>query len=141
MSFTNIWIHLVWATKNRELILTNEVRPKIFAHMKQNAKSKNIHLDTINGYLDHVHCLISINTEQTISKIVQLIKGESSYWINKNKLMPYKFEWQNEYFAASVSESGVNRVRNYIENQEEHHKKKTFLEEYEEFISKNSSRL
>jgi REP element-mobilizing transposase RayT len=63
-----------------------------------------------------------------------LLKGESSYWINKNKLIKTKFEWQDEYFAVSVSESAVKKVRDYIKNQEEHHRKKSFQEEYNEFM-------
>ena len=63
-----------------------------------------------------------------------LLKGESSYWINKNKLIRQKFEWQDEYFAVSVSESAVNHVRDYIKNQEEHHKKRSFQQEYDEFM-------
>jgi len=65
---------------------------------------------------------------------MQLIKGESSYWINKNQLTPQKFEWQDEYFAVSVSESGLEKVRDYIKNQEEHHRRKSFIEEYKEYI-------
>lgn len=136
MSFIKIWIHLVWATKNREPVLTNKIRQQVFAHIRDNAKAKNIHIDFLNGHFDHVHCLVSLNQEQTIAKIMQLLKGESSFWINKNNLFKHKFEWQNDYFALSVSESGVNSVREYIKNQEEHHKKKTFQEEYEEVIDK-----
>jgi REP element-mobilizing transposase RayT len=73
---------------------------------------------------------------QTIDKILMLLKGESSFWINKNKISCGKFEWQDEYFAVSVSESAVNRVRDYIKNQENHHKKKSFNDEYQEFIRK-----
>ena len=83
-----------------------------------------------------MHCLVSLSSEQTIAKVVQLLKGESSYWINKNNLCKENFEWQDEYFAVSVSESGVNRVREYIKNQEAHHTKKTFQEEYDEFMEK-----
>jgi len=67
---------------------------------------------------------------------MQLIKGESSYWINKNGLTKPKFEWQDEYYAVSVSESILNKVREYIKNQEEHHRKKTFLDDFDEFIIK-----
>jgi REP element-mobilizing transposase RayT len=67
---------------------------------------------------------------------MQLIKGESSFWINKNELTKEKFEWQDEYFAVSVSESMIDKVREYIKKQEEHHSTKTFQEEYDEFISK-----
>ena len=136
MGYIKIWIHLVWATKRREPVLTKSVRLKLFPHIRQNAKEKNIHVDFINGHVEHVHALISLNADQCISKVTQLIKGESSHWINKNKLTPEEFEWQDDYFAVSVSESDINRVRQYIKNQERHHEKKSFQEEYEEFIEK-----
>ena len=136
MPLLKIWIHLVWATKNREPILTQDIRQQVFSHIRENASKKNIYVDFVNGHVDHVHCLISLNQEQTIAKIVQLIKGESSFWINKNNLCRQKFEWQDEYFAVSVSESGINKVREYIKNQEEHHKKRSFREEYDEFVNK-----
>lgn len=90
----------------------------------------------INGYSDHCHCLISLGSDQNIEKIVQLLNGESSHWINKNKLTLGKFSWQDEYFAVSVSESMIESVRNYIKNQEKHHQKKSFGEEYKEFIER-----
>ena len=136
MPLLKIWIHLVWATKNRAPVLTKDIREIIFKHIKENGKKKNIHVDFVNGHCDHVHCLISLNAEQTIAKVVQLLKGESSYWANKNNLCEEKLAWQDEYFAVSVSESGVDRVREYIKNQEEHHRNKTFGEEYDEFIKK-----
>ncbi len=79
MPFVKIWIHFVWSTKNREPLLTDEIRQKVFEHIRENARAKNIHLDFINGYIDHVHCLISLGTDQTIMKLMQLIKGESSF--------------------------------------------------------------
>src|SRR5215510_1787484 len=122
MPFVKVWIHFVWSTKDREPMLTENVRPKVFQHIRDNAKEKGIYLDFINGHVDHVHCLISLGTGQEIEKIVQLIKGESSHWINKNKLCRGRFSWQDEYFAVSVSESVLDSVRQYIANQEEHHK-------------------
>ncbi len=116
--------------------LKKEIRPIVFQHIKENVKHKNIYLDCVNGYQDHVHCLMSLRRDQTIAKNVQLIKGEVSHWINQQKLCPQKFGWQDEYFAVSVSESMINRVRSYIHNQEKHHQTKTFAEEYEEFIEK-----
>lgn len=136
MGYTKIWIHLVWTTKRRKSLLTQESRPVIFDHIRENAIKKGIYIDSINGHLDHVHCLISMNPGQAIDGILKLLKGESSYWINKNKILPFKFEWQDEYFAVSVSESEVIRVRAYINNQEDHHRKTTFTEEYREFIRK-----
>jgi putative transposase len=78
---------------------------------------------------------LSLNPDQSLSMVIQLIKGESSFWINRNKLTKCKFEWAVEYFGVSVSESQVKIVRNYINNQEEHHRGKTYDEEYNEFIS------
>lgn len=136
MSFVKVWIHFVWSTKNRYPFLTDEIRLKVFNHIRENAKAKGIYLDFINGYTDHVHCLISLGTDQTIEKIMQLIKGESSFWINKNHFCKTKFEWQDEYFAVSVSETNVEAVRKYIANQEEHHKTKNFDSEFEGFLKR-----
>ena len=138
MGYVKIWIHLVWTTKNREPSLTHESRKDIFFHIRENVEKKGIYVDFINGYLEHVHCLISLKSSQNIDKIMMLLKGESSFWINKNKIFHKRFEWQDEYFAVSVSESVVNRVRDYIKNQEEHHRKISFQEEYDEFMLKYS---
>ncbi len=75
-----------------------------------------------------------INKDQTISKVAQLIKGESSFWINKNKLTKEKFIWQDDYWAVSVSESHFEKVKKYILEQEEHHRRKTFQEEVDDFM-------
>lgn len=136
MPYLKIWIHLVWITKNRHPFLIPEIRQKVFSHIKENGLSKDIYIDCINGYSEHVHCLISMNSEQNISKIMQLLKGESAFWINKNKLTKTKFSWQKEYFATQVSHSQIGKVRTYIKNQEIHHQNKTFKEEYDEFILK-----
>jgi REP element-mobilizing transposase RayT len=136
MGYVKIWVHLVWTTKNREPLLIREIRQDIFCHIRENAKKKGIYIDFINGHSEHVHCLISMSSGQSIDKILMLLKGESSHWINKNKLLRKKFEWQDEYFAVSISESSLNQVRNYIKNQENHHKKKSFNDEYQEFMNK-----
>lgn len=138
MPFIKAWFHLVWATKNRYPFLNSDIRQTVFDHIKQQAKQKAIYLDSINGYTDHVHCLISLSVDQTISKTVQLLKGESSFWINKEKLCKQKFEWQEEYFAVSVSHSQIDVVRRYIKNQEQHHSHKTFQQEYDEFMASYS---
>jgi putative transposase len=134
MPYIKAWFHLVWATKNRYPFLKKEIRQTVFNHVKENAKLKGIYLDCVNGYTEHIHCLVSLSSDQTISKVLQLIKGESSFWINKEKLCDGKFEWQDEYFAVSVSHSHIQKVRDYIYNQESHHQQKTFQEEYDEFI-------
>ena len=138
MPFIKIYIHFVFSTLDRKPLLnSSDVRIKLWKHIKQNATEKGIFIDMINGYSDHCHCLISLSTNQTIEKVVQLIKGESSFWINKNQLTQSKFQWQKEYFAISVSESMVDKVRNYINNQELHHQNKTYEQEFNEFITKH----
>ena len=136
MPFIKIYIHLVWATKNRAPVLTKDIRRKVFKHIKEYGESKSIHIDSVNGYLEHVHLLVSLNSDQNISTIMNLIKGESSHWINKNSLTTSYFGWQDEYFAVSVSQSHIERVRNYIFGQEKHHSLKTWSEEYDELITK-----
>jgi REP element-mobilizing transposase RayT len=113
-----------------------DMRSKIFAHIKDNGLQKNIYVDLVNGHIDHVHCLVSLKSTQTVSTVAQQLKGESASWANKENLFGTKLEWQDDYFAVSVSESAVDKVREYIKNQEEHHKKKKFGEEYEEFMKK-----
>lgn len=136
MAFVKIWIHAVWGTKGRQPVLTSPIRFQLFQHIKENAKQKGVYLDFINGHVDHVHCLLALNADMPVTKALQLIKGESAFWANKQRLVQPKLEWADEYFAVSVSESMVEKVRDYIRNQEEHHKKQTFLEEYKEFIDR-----
>jgi putative transposase len=138
MSFVKIWVHVVFATKNREPFLHQGIRYDVFKHIMKNCKEKEIFLQVINGYTDHAHCLISLGKDQCISKLVQLIKGESSFWINQNNLTPEKFSWQDDYYAVSVSESQVKKVIDYIKNQEAHHSKKSLNDEIEELMTKYS---
>lgn len=125
----------MWGTKNRIPFFEKYSKGDILSHIKFNAKEKHIYIDTINGYSEHLHCLISLSPDQSLSRVIQLIKGESSYWINRSGLTRYKFGWAVEYFAVSVSESHLPIIRHYINNQEKHHKRKTWDEEYNEFIT------
>ena len=135
MSFVCIKIHAVWGTKGRTPWLTGDIRPLVIDHIRQNARVKGIFIDRLNGYTDHLHCLLGLNADMSIAKVMQLIKGESAFWINKQGLVRPKFEWADEYFAVCVSESALDNVRAYIDGQEEHHKKKTFQQEYDEFMA------
>jgi len=136
MSYVRIWIHAVWGTKNKFPFLTNTIRKQVFEHIQENAKAKRIYLKEINGHKEHIHCLISLSADQSIAKVLQLLKGEASFWINKSELIKGSFEWADEYFAVSVSESQVERVQDYIKGQEEHHRKKGWDEEVNEFMEK-----
>ena len=135
MSYSKVYIHFVWVTKMRKPFLVKDKRIEIQKHILANSREKGIFVETINGYLDHLHCLVSLGKDQTISEVARLIKGESSFWINKQQLFSSKFAWQEEYYAVSVSESVRRKVIEYIENQEDHHSRKTFMEEHEELIA------
>lgn len=135
MSYVKVLIHAVWGTKNRAHLISTDNRPILLDHIRGNAKSKGIFIDTINSQPDHVHCLIGLNADMALSKALNLIKGESSFWMNKQKVINTHFEWADDYFAASVSESQLPKVRDYIRNQDEHHRKLTFQEEYNKFLN------
>lgn len=117
-------------------MLTNSIRHKVFDHIRENAKAKDIFIGALNGWLEHVHCLISLGSGQTLDDIMLLLKDESSFWINKNQLCHGKFHWQDEYFVVSVSESVLPNVRKYIDNQEEHHRTRPFDEEFDDFLTR-----
>ena len=134
MPFIKLLVHAVWATKDRKPLMSKENKDLLCFHIREYTSSKNIHLINVNGWLDHLHCFIAMSSDQNIATIMNLIKGESSYWANKNLNWAEKFGWQDDYFAVSVGESQFDIVNNYITNQEDHHKKKTFQQEYEEFI-------
>jgi len=136
MAYVKNWLHCVWGTKNKEYLLSVEGKYEIINHIKTNASAKGIYIDYLNGYRDHMHCLLTLNPDLCLAKVMQLIKGESSYWVNKNNLLQKKFEWADEYFGISVSESHLPNIRAYIKNQELHHQKLHWTDEYEELILK-----
>jgi len=136
MSYVRIWVHLVFSTKDRIPFLSKEIRPIIQSHIIDNCKEKGIYLTNINGYYEHIHCLISLDKNQTTAEIAKLIKGESSFWINREKLTLSKFSWQDDYFAVSIGESQVDRIQKYINTQEIHHTTRSFSDEYEELLLK-----
>jgi putative transposase len=118
--------------------MVGDLRQRICQHIMENASSKNISVDCINGSSDHLHALIYLGSDQTIAKIAQLLKGESSHWVNKENLSQMKFEWQDDYYAESVSWARVRSLTEYIANQEEHHRKRTFAEELDGFLKEHS---
>ncbi len=137
-SYTACYIHLVWNGKDRvPLLKSKEARRAMSGFINQYAQSKDIHI--LNSYInpEHVHLLIELPTNQTLEDIVKLIKGSSSHWVNQNDIIEPKFAWGVGYAAFTVSKSNLNKVYKYIANQESHHKKVTFIEEYEAFIKKH----
>jgi len=141
MPYIKIWLHCVWNTKNRRPVLVKKIREKLFEHIRDYSRSKEIFIDKIGGYNEHVHCLISLGSEQSISKVMNLLKGESSHWLNNSNILYEKFEWQDDYFAVSVSESILDNVRRYILNQENHHTKISFQEELDNIIKKYNFKI
>jgi putative transposase len=126
-SFSAIWVHLVWSTKNREPILLQALKHEVFKVINEIASDHEIHLDCINGVEDHVHLLVRLRTDQCVSDIVKTIKGNSWEFFkeNQNKYVT----WQDGYAVFSVSPDNLVRVRKYIYNQEEHHRDKSFSDE------------
>ena len=122
MSYVRIWVHVVFTTLKHEPNLSMEIRNRLIAHIKENCRSKGIFLDSIGGWTDHLHLLISLGREQNIAKVMMLVKGESAHWLNQQNMFRGKFYWQDDYYAISVSESQVVRVRTYIDGQEKHHR-------------------
>ncbi len=134
-SFTKIWIHMIWSTHDRErLLIDRKLRKEISEWLYKYSDEKNIYMKINYVNPEHVHALIDLPTSLTIENTAQLFKGSSSCQINK--LVNFEFRWGKGYGAFSVSESTMDQVVKYIINQEEHHRKKTFSEEYEGFLKK-----
>jgi REP element-mobilizing transposase RayT len=114
--------------------LQDAIRNNVILHIRNNAKIKGIYIDHINGYHQHLHALISLGGNQTVSEVMQKIKGESSFWINKNKLTRFKFEWQDDFYSVSIGMSQLDNLRKYIRIQEQHHQKISFQEELDSLI-------
>jgi REP element-mobilizing transposase RayT len=134
MSYLRIWLHCVWTTKDRIPFLREEIREAVISHIRENSKLKGIYIDHINGYHEHLHAIISLGGTQNTSDVMQKIKGESSYWINKNKLTRLKFEWQDDFYAVSFGMPQLDNLREYIRNQVQHHQKVSFQEELDKII-------
>ena len=135
-TFTQFYIQLVFSPKHRDRLLVEKIRPQIFQYLSgitTNLGHKSI---IINGVTDHVHLFIGLNPKISVSETVKELKRSSSIFINDHKIFPGKFEWQEGYGGFSYGRSQIEKVYDYIKNQEQHHKKHTFKEEYIEFLIK-----
>lgn len=133
-SYTKIWIHAIWATKERQYLILPKIENTIHDLIKSQLEELGCSVKAINGMPDHVHCLFLLNPQKSIAEVIKTIKGGTSHYINQNDLTPSKFAWQTGYSAFSVSESALEKVENYIKNQKEHHALKSFNDEYQEFL-------
>ena len=127
------WLHLIWTTKKRERVLKSEYRKEISQYLIEKSKIENLPFLNLNIQAEHVHGLINLPANICLSDFMKKIKGASSFWINKNSILNVKFAWQRGYGAYSVSASQLDIVRKYIINQDEHHAKNTFANEYEKW--------
>lgn len=133
-TYSQLYVHIVFAVKHRTNLISPKWKEDLFKYITGIITNKNQKLKVINGMPDHLHLLIGFNPDCKLSELVKDIKSNSSRWINENKFVTGKFEWQTGYGAFSVSQSAIDKVVKYILNQQEHHKKKTFREEYIEFL-------
>ncbi len=137
-SFRSHYFHLIWSTKNREDSITKEIQPRLYAYMGGIVKNHPAALLKIGGTANHVHLLICINSLDKFSDLIREIKAKSSLWIRQNYPKYQYFAWQEGYGSFSVSFSVHEKVKKYIENQEEHHKNLSFEEEFEGLLERNN---
>ena len=133
-TYTQLYGHVVFAVKGRYNIISQIWKEKLYQYITGIITNKKQKLMVINGMPDHLHILIGLNPTCALSDLVRDIKANSSKWINENKWIDGRFEWQTGFGAFTVGQSQLQTVINYILNQEEHHRKKTFRDEYTEFI-------
>jgi putative transposase len=135
-TYTQIHIHFVFAVKFRLGLIDKEWKEQLNKYITEIIQSNKHKLLAINGMPDHIHILIGMRPTQSISDLMKEVKQSSSLWINENKFTKKHFEWQEGYGAFSYSKSQIDGVVKYINNQEEHHKKQSFKQEYLEILTK-----
>ncbi|MEO0046979.1 MAG: hypothetical protein RL705_2170 [Bacteroidota bacterium] len=133
-TYTQIHIQFVFAVKFRDGLIHLSFKDELYQYIAGIIKHHNHKLLAINGMPDHIHIFVGMRPSQSLSDLLQDIKGSSSKWINEKKFLKVKFEWQEGYGAFSYSKSQVNNVINYIKNQEQHHETKSFRYEFLEFL-------
>ena len=120
-----LYAHVIWGVRGREALLSKAVRRVLFAHMQKEGAEKGIRIVAIDGVEDHVHCLLQLMPSQNLSQVVKSIRTASMAWLNETRLLSTEFAWEEDYYAYSVSPSGVKQVMDFIAKQEEYHKTKT----------------
>ena len=133
-TYTQIHIHAVFAVQNRISLIQKEWQDELYKYITGIITNNGHKLLQIGGMSDHVHVLFGMRPTQSLSELMQDIKGSSSLWINQKQLVLGKFSWQEGYGAFSYGKSQINNVIQYIQNQEIHHKKQIFADEYLELL-------
>lgn len=135
-SFYKIWIHAIWATKLRAPLLHHDIEHKVYPFLAAQLSELGCRVRIINGMPDHIHCLFQLNAQKSIADVIKQVKGSSAHFINQNDLIAEKFSWQTGYAAFSVSESGAEKVFQYIKNQKQHHQNKSSEQEQSDFLTR-----
>ncbi len=135
-TYTNLYIQIIFAVKGRENLIADTWRDELNKYIAGIIKGKGQKSIIVNGVADHIHAFVGLKPSMSISDLVRDIKNNSSNFVNENKFSKRKFQWQEGYGAFSYSHSQINSVYNYILDQEKHHRKKSFKEEYIEFLKK-----
>ncbi|MGY6743723.1 MAG: IS200/IS605 family transposase [Cecembia sp.] len=135
-TFSQIYIQLVFAVQGRNSLIQKSWEDELYKYIIGIIQNKDQKLLAINGMPDHIHILIGLKPSCCLSDLVMEVKKASNKFINEKKFCPYQFKWQDGYGAFSYSHSALDRVIAYVKNQKEHHKKKTFKQEYKEFLKK-----
>ena len=133
-TYTQIHLHIIFVVQSRDCIIQKEWKDELYKYITKIIQTNGHKMLQINGMPDHVHLLIGYRPNQSLSELMKDVKQGSSYWVNKKRFIKAKFRWQAGYGAFSHSTSQIHRVIEYIKNQEDHHKKKTFTEEYTQFL-------
>ena len=134
-TYTQLYFHVVFAVKHRNNLILPAWKNELYKYITGIITNKNQKLMIVNGMPNHIHLLIGTKPNCNLSDLVRDIKANSSKWVNENNLVKGRFEWQNGFGAFTVSQSGVKNVIKYIENQEAHHSKQSFRDEYIEFLN------
>lgn len=133
-TYSQLYVHIVFAVKGRQNLISKNWKDEVYKYITGIVTNKGQKLIAINGVSDHIHILVGLKPDKSLSDLVRDIKANSSKFINDKKWINGKFEWQTGFGAFSYSHSQLTNVINYIRNQEEHHKVKTFRDEYIEFL-------
>jgi REP element-mobilizing transposase RayT len=133
-TYTQIYIHIVFAVRNREALINSVLKEMLYKYISGTIEKQNQKLYIINGMPDHVHILVSLNGSLSVANLVKEIKEHSTKYINEQNVLKAKFYWQEGYGAFSVSQSALKNVIDYIKNQEHHHLKTNFIDEYKSFL-------
>jgi putative transposase len=135
-TYTQIYIQFVFAVENRISLINPLWEDELHKYITGCVKKNNHKLIAVNGMEDHLHAFVGLNTTRSLSDLMQVVKGESSEWINKQKIIKAKFQWQQGYGAFSYGRSQLDRVCKYIYNQKNHHAKMSFHDEYTSLLKK-----